>query len=155
MAPVARADPMGARGGRTVETLVRTLNNIVVSVCQLLAILGVTTVILAAGYLLWMFQRVMQGPITNERILKFKDLSIREIIQFVPIVVVMFWMGLYPQPFLRKMDASVANLINQVEKREAIFTRLETAPRPALKVPALPPPADTGTGADIIEEVVR
>jgi len=39
---------------------------------KIFAILGVTTVILAAGYLLWMFQRVMQGPITNTKILSFK-----------------------------------------------------------------------------------
>ncbi len=87
------------------------------------AILGITTIILAAGYLLWMFQRVMQGPITNEKILSFKDLSLREIVVFVPIVILMFWMGLYPGTFLRKMDTSVQHLINQVKNRETYFSR--------------------------------
>jgi len=88
---------------------------------KLVAILGVTTVILAAGYLLWMFQRVMQGPITNEKILSFKDVNKREIAFLVPIIVLMFWMGIYPKPFLRKMDASVTHLLNQVSHRERVF----------------------------------
>jgi NADH-quinone oxidoreductase subunit M len=87
------------------------------------AILGITTIILAAGYLLWMFQRVMQGPITNKKILSFKDLSLREIMVFVPIVILMFWMGLYPGTFLRKMDASVQHLINQIKNRETYFSQ--------------------------------
>jgi NADH-quinone oxidoreductase subunit M len=89
---------------------------------KILAILGVTTVILAAAYLLWMFQRVMQGPITNDRVRSFKDLNLREIIYLAPIVIMMFWMGIYPQTFLRKMDVSVSNLVNQVNRKEAIFT---------------------------------
>ncbi|MEW5902617.1 MAG: NADH-quinone oxidoreductase subunit M, partial [Acidobacteriota bacterium] len=47
---------------------------------KILAILAVTTVILAAAYLLWMFQRVMQGPVTNEKVRSFKDMNKREII---------------------------------------------------------------------------
>ncbi|MBN1222389.1 MAG: NADH-quinone oxidoreductase subunit M, partial [Candidatus Aminicenantes bacterium] len=74
---------------------------------NVLAILAVTTVILAAAYLLWMFQRVMHGPITNEKISSFPDIKKREILYLVPIVIMMFWMGIYPQTFLRKMDASV------------------------------------------------
>ncbi len=87
------------------------------------AILAITTIILAAGYLLWMFQRVMQGPITNKKILSFKDLSLREIMVFVPIVILMFWMGLYPGTFLRKMDTSVQHLINQIKNRETYFSQ--------------------------------
>ena len=92
----------------------------------ILAILGVTTVILAAAYLLWMFQRVMQGPITNDRVRSFKDLNIREIIYLAPIVILMFWMGIYPQTFLRKMDVSVTNLLNQINRKEVIFTEAKT-----------------------------
>ncbi len=86
-----------------------------------LAILGVTTVILAAAYLLWMFQRVMHGPITNDKIHQFKDLNKREIIYLLPIIILMFWMGVYPQPFLRKMDASVEKLINQIDQKRTYF----------------------------------
>jgi len=88
---------------------------------KLLAILGVTTVILAAAYLLWMFQRVMHGPIKNDTIRSFKDLNRREVGFLIPIVVMMFWMGIFPKPFLRKMDASVTHLLNQMNKKDTIF----------------------------------
>jgi len=91
----------------------------------LLAIIGVSTVILAAGYLLWMFQRVMQGPIKNEKILSFKDINKREIGYLIPIVILMFWMGIYPKPFLRKMDTSVTHLLNKVSRRERVFLKAE------------------------------
>ncbi|MBU4254976.1 MAG: NADH-quinone oxidoreductase subunit M [Acidobacteria bacterium] len=106
---------------------------------QMFAILAVTTVILAAAYLLWMFQRVMHGPITNDKILKFPDLSAREIIQFVPIIVMMFWMGIYPQTFLRKMDASVTHLLDTIKKKEVIFARSQMAPDTVLPQLLLPP----------------
>ncbi len=87
------------------------------------AIFGITTIILAAGYLLWMFQRVMQGPITNEKVRTFPDLSLREIVVLVPIVILMFWMGIFPGTFLRKMDASINHLIDQVTNRETYFSQ--------------------------------
>jgi NADH-quinone oxidoreductase subunit M len=90
---------------------------------RLMAILAVSTVILAAAYLLWMYQRVMHGPIVNEKIHSFKDLNKREIAFLVPIVVMMFWMGIFPQTFLRKMDASVASLVNRIQNRERVFVR--------------------------------
>jgi NADH-quinone oxidoreductase subunit M len=103
---------------------------------KLAAIFAVLTVILAAGYLLWLFQRVMQGPITNEKILSFKDVNKREIAYLVPIVILMFWMGVYPKPFLRKMDASVTHLLDRVQKREAIFTKAEDVKNTPLKIEA-------------------
>lgn len=86
------------------------------------AILAASTVILSAVYLLWMFQRVMQGPITNEKINSFKDLNKREICYFVPIIILVFWMGIYPGPFLRKMDVSVNHLLKQIQRKEKFFT---------------------------------
>jgi NADH-quinone oxidoreductase subunit M len=99
---------------------------------QLQAILAVSTVILAAAYLLWMYQRVMHGPITNEKIRSFKDINKRELGYLVPIIIMMFWMGIYPQPFLRKMDASVSRLLDRVHNRERIFLR-ETSQTTSLK----------------------
>jgi NADH-quinone oxidoreductase subunit M len=92
---------------------------------KVFAILGVTTVILAAAYLLWMFQRVMHGPITNEKINSFTDLNKRELAYLVPIVILMFWIGVYPQPFLRKMDASVNKLVNQINAKKTFFTEAQ------------------------------
>jgi NADH-quinone oxidoreductase subunit M len=87
------------------------------------AYLGVTTVIIAAAYLLWMYQRVMHGPITNEKVLTFKDMNKREIAYLVPIIIMMFWMGIYPQTFLRKMDVSVNHLLNRIHNRENVFVQ--------------------------------
>jgi NADH-quinone oxidoreductase subunit M len=90
---------------------------------KIMAILAVSTIILAAAYLLWMYQRVMHGPITNEKIRSFKDLNKREVAYLVPIVVMMFWMGIYPQTFLRKMDASVAQLLSRIHNRDRVFVK--------------------------------
>jgi NADH-quinone oxidoreductase subunit M len=102
---------------------------------QLMAILAVSTVILAAAYLLWMYQRVMHGPIVNEKIHSFKDLNMREITFLVPIVVMMFWMGIFPQTFLRKMDASVAALVNRLHDRERVF--VQDCRRPGMMTKAM------------------
>ena len=95
---------------------------------RLFAILSISTVILAAAYLLWMFQRVMQGPITNEKILSYRDMNKREIGYLVPIVIMMFWMGIYPQTFLRKMDASVTQYINRIKSKEKVFVLQPKSP---------------------------
>ena len=89
---------------------------------KLWAILATSTVILSVAYLLWMFQRVMQGPIKNDRILKFQDLNLREIIVFIPIIILIFWLGIAPGTLLRKMDKSVDYLLKKVKKTELIFS---------------------------------
>jgi NADH-quinone oxidoreductase subunit M len=72
-------------------------------------------VILAAVYMLWMFQRVMFGEITREENKNLKDLSLREIVVLLPLIFFIVQIGVYPKPFLSRMDASVKNLVAQVE----------------------------------------
>ncbi len=84
---------------------------------KLFAVLAATGVILAAVYMLWMFQRVMFGKITKEENRKIPDMNLREIAYMLPLVVFIIWIGVYPQPFLRKMDASVNHLISHVKGR--------------------------------------
>ena len=67
----------------------------------------------------------MHGPITNNKILTFKDINKREIAYLVPIVIMMFWMGIYPKPFLRKMDSSVTHLLNRVNKKESSLSQAQ------------------------------
>ncbi|MBM3312830.1 MAG: NADH-quinone oxidoreductase subunit M, partial [Candidatus Aminicenantes bacterium] len=88
---------------------------------KLWAILAVTTVILAAAYLLWMFRRVMHGPVVHENVRGFRDLNAREVALLVPVVVLMFWLGIHPSTFLRKMDASVAQYVTRVKDRTRVF----------------------------------
>jgi len=97
---------------------------------KIYAVLAVMTVILGAAYLLWMFQMVMQGPVTNEKIRAFPDMSLREIACFAPIVVLMFWMGIAPRTFTGKMDATVTAYVQKLKGRERVFVQK-----------AVPPPA--------------
>ncbi|MDI9636779.1 NADH-quinone oxidoreductase subunit M [Kamptonema cortianum] len=66
-----------------------------------------TGVILAAVYLLWMFQKVFYGPITNPDIKRLKDLKPWEIGLVGVFVVFIFWGGLYPNTFLKPMEKSI------------------------------------------------
>jgi len=70
-----------------------------------------TGVILGAAYMLWMFQRVMFGEIKNPENMKLKDLNTREIATMVPMVLLIFVMGIYPKLFFTKMDVSVDQFI--------------------------------------------
>jgi NADH-quinone oxidoreductase subunit M len=89
---------------------------------KVLAALAVSTVILSAVYLLWLFRRVMHGPIQNEKIFGFKDMDSREKLYLVPIVVLMFWLGLFPGAILRKMDASVTQYLKSIHSVKVAVT---------------------------------
>jgi len=71
-------------------------------------------VILAAVYLLHFFERIFLGPVTREENKTLKDLSAREIIILVPLLILIFWIGLYPQPFFNLIDPTVAKLVSLV-----------------------------------------
>ena len=78
------------------------------------AVIAATGVILSAVYMLWMFQRVMFGKVERPENQKLKDLSLREKFILIPIIIFIFWLGVYPNPFLKKTEASIKNLITQV-----------------------------------------
>ena len=90
-----------------------------------LAALGI---ILAAIYLLWMVQRVVFGvPVAHERN-RLVDLNGRELAMMTPLVILVFWIGLFPNPFLSRMHASVAKLLNgQTDVLEAGMTPVHLA----------------------------
>ncbi|NOT53046.1 MAG: NADH-quinone oxidoreductase subunit M [Deltaproteobacteria bacterium] len=68
---------------------------------------AISGVVLGAVYMLWMYQRVMFGPLENEENKKLADLSCREVLVFAPLLVLMVLMGLFPNPFLSRMEKSV------------------------------------------------
>ncbi len=92
------------------------------------AILGATGVIWGAAYMLWMFQRVMFGPITNPENEKLRDLNLREILTLVPIVIMIFWMGIFPKFFFKKMDVSVAHYLKEVKGRQEMVLNASEGP---------------------------
>ncbi len=87
------------------------------------AVLAASGIILVAVYMLWMYQRVMYGEITQEENRHLSDLSRREIALLVPVVLMMLWIGIYPSTFLRPMDASTAHLIEQMHVQKTMVAQ--------------------------------
>lgn len=78
-------------------------------------IIGTTGVILAAVYLLWMFQRVMFGTNDNPKNHNLSDMNKREWTMMVPIVIFIVWIGVYPSTFLKFSENSTRLLVNKIE----------------------------------------
>jgi NADH-quinone oxidoreductase subunit M len=89
------------------------------------AVLATSGVIFAAVYMLRMFQRVMFGKLDKEENHNLADLSKREIAVLVPVVAMIVLIGVWPQPFLNKMEKSVDHLIRTVHYRAV---RVQQAP---------------------------
>ncbi len=82
-------------------------------------VIAATGVILAAVYMLWMFQRVMFGPLTNPANQSLRDLSKREIAILVPIVIFIVWIGVYPSTFLNTSAGSTKQLVKMLEQTKS------------------------------------
>ncbi len=79
------------------------------------AIVGTSGVVLSAVYMLWMVERVMFGEIKNPTGHSLPDLKTREIFIFLPLIVLIFWMGIYPKPFLDKMSRPIDQMLIQMQ----------------------------------------
>jgi NADH-quinone oxidoreductase subunit M len=75
---------------------------------------AVPGVILAAAYLLWLYQRVFFGTVSNPKNEKLHDLTAREVLTFAPLIVMAFWIGLYPKPFFQILEQPVNQLVLKV-----------------------------------------
>ncbi|HRP02183.1 MAG TPA: NADH-quinone oxidoreductase subunit M [Candidatus Kapabacteria bacterium] len=78
-------------------------------------VFGTSGVILAAVYLLWMYQRVMYGTIDNPQNLQLKDLKTSEYIMTIPLIIFIVWIGVYPNTFLNISDVSAKKTVNKIE----------------------------------------
>ena len=94
---------------------------------------GALGVVLGAAYLLWLYQRVMFGPVTHAINEKLPDLNLREYATLVPLVVLAFWIGIYPKPFFAYLDKPVQKIVEQVNPR---FYEAEHAKLPAAELHA-------------------
>jgi NADH-quinone oxidoreductase subunit M len=72
---------------------------------------AVPGVVLAAAYLLWLYQRVFFGTVNNPKNEKLHDLTPREVATFVPLIIMAFWIGLYPKPFFQILEQPVNHTI--------------------------------------------
>jgi len=75
---------------------------------------AVPGVVLAAAYLLWLYQRVFFGTVTNPKNEKLHDLTPREVLTFVPLLIMAFWIGLYPKPFFQILEQPVNQIVENV-----------------------------------------
>jgi len=78
------------------------------------AALAAVGIILGAAYLLWLYQRVMLGNLDKPENEKVWDCNFREVAYMMPLIVLMFWIGLYPKPFLKLMEPTVINLVENI-----------------------------------------
>ncbi len=79
-----------------------------------LGLLAATTLILAAGYTLWMVKRVFFGPVANDHVAALKDIGAREFLILGVLAAAVLWFGLYPKFFTDPMQASVTQLLQHV-----------------------------------------
>src|SRR5450755_1689305 len=88
-------------------------------------------VVLAAAYLLWLYQRVFFGTVTNPKNEKLHDLTPREVATFEPLLIMAFWIGLYPKPFVQILEQPVNHTISMARP---------DYPLPAVNAAAQPAP---------------
>jgi NADH-quinone oxidoreductase subunit M len=83
-------------------------------VSRVWAVWAVFGIVLGAAYLLWLYQRVMFGPITNPANAHLPDLNLREYCTLIPLVLWAFWIGIYPKPFFNYLEKPSAAIVQQV-----------------------------------------
>ena len=88
-------------------------------VSKAVAAVAATGLVLGAAYMLWMFKRVLFGVVKSKEVEALTDMNSREMALFVPLVVLVFWIGFYPGPFLDVMHASVEQLLIQANTIKA------------------------------------
>lgn len=76
-------------------------------------------IVLAAVYLLWAYQRVFHGPVTIEENRNQPDLSAREIAAVAPLLVLIVWIGVYPKPFLDRIEPTAEKIVGQLNRSVA------------------------------------
>jgi NADH-quinone oxidoreductase subunit M len=85
------------------------------SVNRVWAYWAVAGIVLGAAYLLWLYQRVFWGTITNEKNRHLPDLNVRELATLLPLAGLCFWIGLYPKPFLDFLHKPMGDLARTLQ----------------------------------------
>ncbi len=106
------------------------------------AAIAASGIILGAGYMLWLYQRVMFGKLENPANESLKDLSAREFATFLPLIILAFWIGIFPKPFLKVLDQPVEQVVrivnpgyyNKPVRRIQPAARVEPAAAPGHEV---------------------
>ena len=99
--------------------------------------IATTAVILGAVYMLTMYQKVIFGPLTKPENRALKDASARELGVFVPVIIMIVLLGVFPQPLLARMNPAVGRLLEQVRNKAHETDQLGTGPARMLTVAEL------------------
>jgi len=86
-------------------------------VSPIMTMLAGTSIIVGAIYMLSLFKKSFFGPVTNEANKKLKDLDAKEIWSFIPLVLIVIWLGIYPKPVLGPIDTSVKAMLEFMDKK--------------------------------------
>jgi len=78
------------------------------------AAFAATGIVLGAAYMLWLYQRTMFGTVDNPKNETLPDLNLREWATFIPLLILAVWIGLYPKPFIDRLDSSVGRVMTRV-----------------------------------------
>jgi NADH-quinone oxidoreductase subunit M len=116
---------------------------------------AVPGVVLAAAYLLWLYQRVFFGKVENPKNEKLPDLSARELATFVPLIAIALWIGLYPKPFFQILDQPVTALVQQLDHPQMYNARQLPGPQVKTQVAVVAPPASKLAAASAAPEAGR
>ncbi len=92
------------------------------------ALFAISGIVLGAAYMLWMFQRTMFGTVAHEKIQGLRDLNLREAMTLIPLVIMFFWIGLYPAPFLKAMEPSVQKLVGRLDQARKVVEAATPTP---------------------------
>jgi len=99
-------------------------------------------VVLGAAYMLYLYQRTMFGKVENPKNERLLDLSHREFATFAPLLILAVWMGIYPAPFLRRLETSVQHIMARVSPQYAAkYAECNGAPPTAEAIAASSNPA--------------
>jgi NADH-quinone oxidoreductase subunit M len=112
---------------------------------------SVIGIVLGAAYLLWLYQRVMFGSVTNPANEHLPDLNAREYATLIPLVLLAFWIGIYPKPLFTVLEVPVHQIVEQANpgyynaqgaaERKVSLPAIEAAretARPTVGVAAIP-----------------
>jgi NADH-quinone oxidoreductase subunit M len=99
-------------------------------------------IVLGAAYMLWLYQRTMFGKIENPKNEHLRDLDLREVATFAPLLILAVWIGLYPAPFLRRLETSVNRVVARVNPE---YRNQPASPAAALKPGATPAGTDAAS----------
>jgi len=113
---------------------------------KLWAVAAASGVVLGAAYMLSLYQRTMFGKIENPKNERLLDLTHREFATFVPLLILAVWMGLYPAPFLRRLDTSVQRIVARVSPQYAT---------PTAAIPPIPAMLPEGQAARVAAAETR